>query len=277
MLRAYVRALLGRRVTRTVRAVARTVEDASREQLALELLDDCTPRTAEELRGRLVRLGLDPRFTVKLTRNRVTVVSYRGDVYRIHQAFLDASTEVLKALVTFVMGRTRRERIEARKVILAYPITREPVVSRRRGAEQTHPDDEPYVARLHEAHARLNAEHFDNTLRVVQVRVSRRMIKRLGHYVVATAEGLSPEIAISRRHLRRDTWGEVLHTLLHEMVHQWQDEHGMRVDHGASFRRKAREVGIAPSAVWRRGGTSYTPRPRSSARAGKGRRAVRID
>jgi hypothetical protein len=40
----------------------------------------------------------------------------------------------------------------------------------------------------------------------------------------------------------------VLHTLLHEMVHQWQAETGHAVDHGRSFRAKAREVGIAPGA-----------------------------
>ena len=173
-----------------------------------------------------MRLGLDPASTVKLTRNRVTVASYRNDVYRIHQAFLDAPADVLRALATFSSGRTRRERAESRKTILAYPIVRDPVQPSRRSVERTHPDDEPYVARLHAAHARLNAEHFYNALRVVQVRVSRRMKKRLGHYVVATGDGLPPEIAISRRHLRRDAWGEVLHTLLHEMVHQWQDEQG---------------------------------------------------
>jgi hypothetical protein len=32
------------------------------------------------------------------------------------------------------------------------------------------------------------------------------------------------------------------------MVHQWQDERGLAIDHGAAFRRRAREVGIAPSA-----------------------------
>ena len=37
-------------------------------------------------------------------------------------------------------------------------------------------------------------------------------------------------------------------TLLHEMVHQWQHETGRVVDHGAEFRRKAREVGITPAA-----------------------------
>ena len=38
-------------------------------------------------------------------------------------------------------------------------------------------------------------------------------------------------------------------TLLHEMVHQWQCEQGLPLDHGQSFRRKALEVGIRPNAT----------------------------
>ena len=48
--------------------------------------------------------------------------------------------------------------------------------------------------------------------------------------------------------MTRDGWAEALHTLLHEMVHQWQAETGLAVNHGRSFRRKAREVGIEPQA-----------------------------
>jgi hypothetical protein len=81
----------------------------------------------------------------------------------------------------------------------------------------------------------------------VPIRISRRMKSRLGHYSPA-ADGCEAEIVLSRRHIRRDGWEEALHTLLHEMVHQWQDEQGLVVDHGASFRGKARAVGITPLA-----------------------------
>jgi hypothetical protein len=40
----------------------------------------------------------------------------------------------------------------------------------------------------------------------------------------------------------------VLDTLLHEMIHQWQDETHRPIDHGRAFRAKAREVGITASA-----------------------------
>ena len=52
---------------------------------------------------------------------------------------------------------------------------------------------------------------------------------------------------MSRAHLRHG-WVEVERTVLHEMVHQWQAESGLPVDHGTQFRRKAREVGIEPTA-----------------------------
>jgi hypothetical protein len=77
------------------------------------------------------------------------------------------------------------------------------------------------------------------------------MKNRLGHYMAATPSGLPAEIAISRRHISRDPWDEVLHTLVHEMVHQWQDENGHPIDHGQQFRRKAREVGISARATRR--------------------------
>jgi hypothetical protein len=73
------------------------------------------------------------------------------------------------------------------------------------------------------------------------------MKSRLGHYSAAS-HGVSGEIAISWRHIRRHGWDDALRTLLHEMVHQWQDETGRPIDHGPDFRQQAREVGIAAAA-----------------------------
>lgn len=75
------------------------------------------------------------------------------------------------------------------------------------------------------------------------------MKNRLGHYMAAVPQQCVAEIAISRRHIRRDGWEDVIHTLIHEMVHQWQDENGLPIDHGSHFRRKAREVGISARAT----------------------------
>ena len=122
------------------------------------------------------------------------------------------------------------------------------------------------VAELARWHARYNAEHFHGRLRSVSLRVSRRMRSRLGHYTCA-AHGEPAEIALSWRHIRRDGWDEAKHTLLHEMVHQWQDESGHTIDHGPKFRAKAREVGVAPCA--RRTLSRGTPRTQGDQRIGR--------
>ncbi|MEO8194868.1 MAG: SprT-like domain-containing protein [Gemmatimonadales bacterium] len=97
-------------------------------------------------------------------------------------------------------------------------------------------------------HQALNATKFGGELSAVPIRISRRMKSRLGHYTLRGQQHCDAEIVISRRHIRRHGWDETVHTLLHEMVHQWQDEAGLRVDHGLEFRRKARAVGITPLA-----------------------------
>jgi hypothetical protein len=220
---------------------------SNREQLALEL-DEPAPRNAEELRARLQRLGLRSQYRVRLTTNRTVVVSYSGGELRIHNSFLDADEDVWKAIIAFVHGRNRVVRQEARRTILQFPVARSSdPPRRRRRPEQTHPADIPFIRELTRWHGAYNDDRFGGALREIPIRISRRMKSRLGHYSPA-AEGFAPEIVLSRRHIRRDGWTEALHTLLHEMVHQWQDEQGLVVDHGASFRAKARAVGITPLA-----------------------------
>jgi hypothetical protein len=220
---------------------------SDRNQLALEL-DEAPPKNAEELKARLRRLGLGGQYTVRLTSNRTVVVSYSGGELRIHNSFLAADEEVWKAIITFVHGRTRVARNEARRTILEFPVARQVDAPRRKRApERTNPADAPLIRELSRLHHAYNAERFDGALREIPIRISRRMKSRLGHYSPAS-EGCEPEIVLSRRHIRRDGWEEALHTLLHEMVHQWQDEQGLVVDHGASFRAKARAVGITPLA-----------------------------
>lgn len=218
----------------------------NRDQLALEL-DEGPPRNAEELRVRLQRIGLGTQYRVRLTTNRTVVVSYSGGELRIHHSFLGADEDVWKAIITFVHGRTRVVRNEARKRILEFPVPRLDEPRPRRSAERTNPADVPFIRELSRLHRAYNDERFGGALRAIPIRISRRMKSRLGHYSPA-AHGCEAEIVISRRHIRRDGWEEALHTLLHEMVHQWQDEHGLVVDHGSSFRAKARAVGITPLA-----------------------------
>ncbi len=220
---------------------------SSFDQLALEL-NEGRPKNAEELRARLQRLGLGRQYRVTLTMNRTVVVSYSGGELRIHNSFLGANEEVWRSIITFVHARTRVARNEARRAILEFPVPRSTGAPRRkRSPEGTNPADLPMIRELSRWHHAYNSERFGGTLKTVPIRISRRMKSRLGHYCPAVL-GCEPEIVISRRHIRRDGWREALHTLLHEMVHQWQDEQGLVVDHGSSFRAKARAVGITPLA-----------------------------
>ena len=216
-----------------------------RDLAQLELTFGGTPHNADELLDRLRQLGLRRISSCRLTRNRNVMVSFGGGALRVHEGYLAAPEPVLRAIVAFVEGRTRAERREAQRVIVGFPVRSPRPASRR---ERTHPDDVEVAAQLTGWHARYNARHFDGTLKPIEIRVSRRMKTRLGHYTAATAGGETAEIAISRAHVRRHGWPEALHTLLHEMVHQWQDETGHTIDHGSTFRAKAREVGIAPYA-----------------------------
>ena len=224
-------------------------------QLSLPLAIAGTPRDAGELLDRLRSLGLRRIGQCRLTRNRNVMVSYRGNELRVHEGYLTAPADIHQAIVQFVESRSRSERRVAQQRIVSYTVETPQGPSRR---ERTHPDDEPLAEKLVAWHERLNGEHFGGSLKSVPVRVSRRMQSRLGHY--SAARGADPaEIAISRRHLRRHGWNEALHTLLHEMVHQWQDETGRPIDHGSAFRAKAREVGIAAAARRSPGGTGRQP------------------
>jgi len=102
--------------------------------------------------------------------------------------------------------------------------------------------------RLRRAHESYNREKFAGSLSTPPIRVSRRMKGRLGHYTHREPSGEGGEIVISRRHIKRHGWAEAMDTLVHEMIHQWQDETGLPVDHGRGFRAKARAVGISPLA-----------------------------
>ncbi len=153
------------------------------------------------------------------------------------------------------------------------PLSRKPSRSKKRAngravrkkprTQHTHRDDVEFVELLMKAHAQYNAALFGGTLKDVRIRISRRMKNRLGHYM-ADGSGFEAEIAMSRKHIEHDVWDDVLHTFVHEMVHQWQDENGHALDHGLSFRRKAREIGISARATRPAASSSQ---PRLAARA----------
>src|SRR6202049_3660526 len=207
---------------------------SDRAQLALDL-DEAPPKNAEELRARLMHLGLGTQYRVRRTTNGTVVVSYSGGELRIHHSFLGADEEVWRAVIVFVHGRTRVVRNAARRTILEFPVARSsPAPRRKPSPERTTPTDLPFIRELSRWHAAYNDERFGGALRTIPIRISRRMKSRLGHYS-PTSQDCEAEIVISRRHIRRDGWEEALHTLLHEMVHQWQGEEGLVVHHRWDF------------------------------------------
>lgn len=217
----------------------------------------------EHLPERLRLLGLRDGSRILTHTNRTVMVSIGSDgTVRIHRGYAWASDRVLRAVVRFLDLRSpRRVRRQAQRELLAFPAEQyAPPATRAPRQWQVRPGDLRLVERLRQAHAELNHRHFGGTLGELPIRLSGRMRTRLGELAVELRTGRPLEIAISRRHLTRHDWSEVEHTVLHEMVHQWQAESGLRVDHGPTFRRKAREVGVLPAA--RRAVHAVLPRRR---------------
>ncbi|MEO8452725.1 MAG: SprT-like domain-containing protein [Gemmatimonadota bacterium] len=200
-----------------------------------------------DLLSRLRANGLPPEVAVSTHTNLRTMVSFnRRSGLRVHAGYAAAPDAVITAIVQWArpwMTRARRQAVS--RMLLTFPVhnhaapTRKP--SRRPEAEQ--PGDAEKLERLRGLHDELNHRHFGGRLSEVPIRLSAKMRRKLGLYE-AKANVHGAMIAIGRRHLARGGWKAVTETLLHEMVHQWQDETGRKVDHRAGFWRKAAEVGV---------------------------------
>lgn len=205
----------------------------------------------EVLARRLRLLGLRQVTTVRTHTNRTVMVSLNERlVLRLHRGYVYASDRILSAIVRFLDPRTPRgERRRAEQLFLAFPVELyAPRPRDRATSERPRPGDLRLLHRLRQLHGELNRAYFGGALGEIPIRLSGRMRTRLGEVSVDLRTGKPIEIALSRRHLAEHPWGEVEHTMLHEMVHQWQAETGRSIDHGASFREKAREVGVLPAA-----------------------------
>lgn len=210
---------------------------------------------AGSLAARLRALGLEGVRRIELHDNRTVMVSVTPRrVLRVHRGFAYAPDAVLQAIVRFIRPGIRRStRSECRRAIVSFPVhqfTPAGTRPRRRRRRPVVPaEDRGLVRELERRHGAFNERFFGGELAGITFRISRRMQSRLGEVLLDEVTGRPAEIAISRQHIIRDGWGEVDHTLLHEMIHQWQAETGQSVDHGGIFRRKAREVGITPRAT----------------------------
>jgi hypothetical protein len=205
---------------------------------------------SELLGHRLKLLGLRDVDRILTHTNRTVMISLARRVLRLHRGYAMAPDRVLRAIVRFLDPRVpRAARRLAEREFLGFPVQEyapPPVRPVRR--DRPRPGDLVLLQRLADLHQRLNVEHFGGTLAAIPIRLSGRMRTRLGELTMDCATGHVEEIALSRRHIARHHWSEVEHTVLHEMVHQWQAESGLAVDHGPTFRRKARELGIEPQA-----------------------------
>ena len=204
-----------------------------------------------QLGDRLQLLGLRDVAAVATHNNRTVMLSItRTRVLRIHQGYAFAPDRVLRAIVRFLNPRVPRVlRRAAEREFLAFPVeAHAPQRARPCARERPRPGDVLLLHRLATLHHQLNAQHFGGALCEIRIRLSSRMRTRLGELAVEIRSGKPLEITISRRHLARHPWSEIEHTMLHEMVHQWQAETGLRIDHGRTFRQKARAVGVIPAA-----------------------------
>jgi SprT-like family protein len=174
------------------------------------------------------------------------MLSLSRRVLRIHRGYGFAPDGILMAIVRFLSPRVPRSlRRQAEREFLQFPVAEyaDPGSAARR-KDRPQPGDEAWLARLEELHRELNHSHFGGLLSPVPIRLSGRMKTRLGELSIDPKNRSDKEIGISRRHLLRHPWAEVRHTMLHEMVHQWQAETGQPIDHGRTFRCKAQDLGI---------------------------------
>jgi len=203
------------------------------------------------LGARLRQLGLATDMAVATHNNRTVMLSVtaRGQL-RLHRGYGHAPDRVLRAILRFIDVRQPKDRRRAaEREFLAFPVHM--YAPSRKGPvrlERLRPGDDEVLQRLREMHRSLNVRWFDGALTDISFRLSSRMKTSLGELCLDARSKQAISIAIGRRHLRRHGWMEVEHTVLHEMVHQWQAETGRAVDHGREFRTKARHVGITPAA-----------------------------
>ena len=191
------------------------------------------------------------------TNSRVLVTLTRRGALRVHAGFGFAPDPVLAAIARWARPRLRRaERLAAGRILAAFPVHAHippGPAARRRPSPPADPGDAGRLERLGALHALLNARSFGGALGPVEIRLSARMRRRLGEFRPASSTEPVAVITLSRRHLRRDGWSRATETLLHEMVHQWQAEHGRPLGHGPEFRLKCSELGIDGRAVARSG------------------------
>jgi predicted SprT family Zn-dependent metalloprotease len=128
---------------------------------------------------------------------------------------------------------------------------------------------------LQEAYDHFNRELFGGTLPAVLITLQRHA-KAAGYFApdrfksrnkslmhALTSAGTTHELALNPDGFTNQTDREILDTLVHEMCHVWQQEHGTpprRCYHDREWSRKMQEVGLMPSSTGRPGGKTTGPK-----------------
>jgi predicted SprT family Zn-dependent metalloprotease len=87
----------------------------------------------------------------------------------------------------------------------------------------------------------INATYFNSELDLTYVFVSfPKMRGKLANFIARNKEWQALQINPVFQELPIE---EVFDTLVHEMVHIWQYQNGLPLDHRANFKRKAAEIG----------------------------------
>jgi len=121
----------------------------------------------------------------------------------------------------------------------------EALASHQKGARDW--DVQDLVLKLQHWAERFNSE-FKLEIPAISLRVDWLSRKCYGHFRRGrNGFGLVNEIAINREYLNEQQPWEVLATLLHEMLHAWQEEHGTPGKnnyHNSELRKKAATLGL---------------------------------
>jgi hypothetical protein len=125
------------------------------------------------------------------------------------------------------------------------------------------PTQEAY-AELQTAYNRFNAELFKGSLPACLITLQRTAARVAGHFSAGRFGGangrITDEIAINPMHFHgTPKWQmQALQTLVHEMVHLWQQHHGKQQSrkayHNAEWAEKMEAVGLMPSDTGKPGG-----------------------
>ena len=107
--------------------------------------------------------------------------------------------------------------------------------------------------RLHAHYHEVNERHFAGLLPTLPILIVPMTRKRRGLRSIACTYcddmGAPRRITMDEAFALTKSWGAVRDALTHEMGHVWQAAMGLDLDHGPSFHRIAKRLGISERAV----------------------------